>query len=569
MPVEVQGDPLRLYQILFNLVGNAVKYTQSGEILLGVRVFEDFEDKVALHFAVRDTGIGIATQYHERVFQPFYRLETPESRQYEGSGLGLAIVKELVERMHGQIGLESELGKGSTFWFIIEMDKPLDTARNDMATDDRLEQLRIIVAENDHFHLQNLRRHLGALGLRADQARSGREMLEIVRGAAQRNKPYDLGLISMSLPDLNGQQLAKAIKNEWYFKKMKLVILTSFSDYKHLSPEPEDGIEAYLTKPVSEEKLSHCLASLLNREARSDQDIIEAKTEEPKKLKRFPYRVLVAENNLVNQEVVKAMLQSLGCQVDVVETGKEALAAISEESYALILMDCQMPDMNGFEATKAIRALENKDNARGRMPVVALTAHGMKGDREACLTAGMDDYLTKPFNKEQLQEILAKWLQAQPAPDPETNGSAFSGSCNTRDGEHPPLGTEHLHVGLEELSPGQPLDGRILREIRSLQQEGTSDLLNKVIRAYVSQTPDLMERLFNAVCQGNASEAYEIAHTLKSSSANIGALPLAKLFKKLETLVQEKTLDQAKPILAHISSEYDRVRNALQLEMSG
>jgi two-component system, sensor histidine kinase and response regulator len=256
LPVEVRGDPLRLYQILFNVLGNAIKYTEAGEIFLSGRLVEESEDKVTLHFAVRDTGLGISPEHHEKLFQPFYQVDSPESRKQEGSGLGLAIARELVERMHGEIGLESEPGKGSTFWFMIEMEKPLGAARLDTATDGNLEVLRAIVAENDHFHLQNLMRHLNGLGLQADQASSGREMLQVMRGAAQISKPYDVAFISMGLPDLNGQRLAKAIKSDWNLRKTKIVLLTSFADCKHLPPEPEAGIEAFLNKPVSGAKLN-------------------------------------------------------------------------------------------------------------------------------------------------------------------------------------------------------------------------------------------------------------------------------------------------------------------------
>lgn len=560
VPVEVQGDPLRLYQILFNLLGNAIKYTKSGEIFLGVRVFEEFEDKVVLHFAVRDTGIGIAPKFHEKVFQPFYQIDSSQSSKREGTGLGLAIVKELVGMMRGKLGLESELGKGSTFWFTLEMKKPLETLQTDEAADGNLEELKIMVGENDPFHLQNLRRHLAALGLQADEAASGKEMLEMLRGAAQRGKPYNLGLISMGLPELNGLQLAKAIKNDWNLRKIKLVLLTSFTDH-HVPSEPEAGIEAYLTKPVSAAKLSQCLDALLNWDQGKDQGVREVKNEKPERFKRGPCKVLVAENNRLNQEVVKAMLQSLGCQVDIVETGQQALDAVAKTQYTLIFMDCLMPDMDGFAATQAIRNLENIDNSRERVPIIALTAHALDGDREACLAAGMDDYLSKPVTKSQLQEILARRLKAEPASDPRAEGYCPA---------EPPLsGREQVHPGSEKPSAGQPLDSRILDEIRSLQQEGTLDLLSRLIQVYVSETPSLLEKLFNAVELQDFGEIYKTAHTLKSSSAHIGALPLAELFRKLEALAKDESLDQAQPVLARISSEYDRVRHALQVELSG
>jgi signal transduction histidine kinase/DNA-binding response OmpR family regulator len=407
LPAEVRGDPLRLYQILFNLLGNAIKYTQAGEIFLGVRVFQEYLDRVALHFAVRDTGTGIPQECQAKVFQPFYRVDSPESRKHEGSGLGLAIAKELVEMMHGEIGVESEPGKGSTFWFIIEMAKPLGTTRTEGAAEEGpAKKLRILVAENNEVHIKNLKRHLAVLNLQADQAASGQQMLELLRGAAQRGKPYRLGLISMDLPDFNGLKLARAIKGDWNLREIKLVLLTSFADHKNVPAEPEAEIEAYLNKPVSAAKLSQCIATLLNW----NQAVISDKEEAPKKYKRFPYRVLVAEDNLVNQEVVKAMLQSLGCQVDLVDTGQQAVAAVSEVSYDLVFMDCQMPEMDGYEATRAIRSLEDQDKVRARLPILALTAHAMEGDRERCLAAGMDDYLAKPVTKEDLQNALEKWL---------------------------------------------------------------------------------------------------------------------------------------------------------------
>jgi two-component system sensor histidine kinase/response regulator len=555
------GDPGRLRQIFLNLLGNAIKFTEQGEVRLQITLQKEEGGFIQVLFAVNDTGPGLSQQALTSVFEAFYQGDSSTTRKHGGTGLGLAITKQLVEALGGEIKVASEPGQGSTFWFTLSFIKL--TSEDQILRGDRaaLQGMRMLIVDPHESSGANLQDLLKGWGVHPTMAATAKEGLALFHEAATRGEPFQAAIA-------DGREVAAVVAADPEMRHLPLLVLVSLREYEQAENSLEPQCCAYLTKPVQPSRLFNCLIKLLQS---GGEDAPPLRPARPGTSQQFVGRILVAEDNPVNQEVALGMLQNFGCEVEVVANGREAYEISTRRQYDLIFMDCQMPEMDGYEATNAIREREAQDPRKGHIPIVALTAHAMEGDHQACLAAGMDDYLSKPFTKEQLQEILKKWLKAKPAPEPLTKGTcqAFPGSSEVQGVEPPPPRGKEVRPGLEELSPGQPLDGKILSEIRSLQREGAPDLLDKVIRAYVSEAPNLLERLINAVEQGDALETYKAAHTLKSSSANIGALSLAELFKKLEALARDQSLDQAKSILAHISLEYERVRNALQLEMSG
>ena len=418
LPTEVRGDPRRLYQILWNLVGNAIKFTGAGEVIVSVRPFEIHEDSMLVHFSVQDTGIGIPPALQADIFEPFSQGDNSTTRKYGGTGLGLTIVKQLVEIMHGEIGLFSEPGQGSTFWFTIKLEKPANGRQSAKPqTPEKLPRLRLVVAEPNDIQWKNMNRQFASLGLKPDWVASGMLLQEMLRAAAIRGKPYDLAMISVSLPDIPGLKLAELIKADPAIARVKLVLLTSFSHSRSAPLEEESGLADYLNKPLSPSKLYRCITSTMEKDKPGARLPI-VQTPLANRGDRFYGCVLLAEDNPVNIEVARGMLEKLGCQVDVAKTGLEAVQIISSSQYDAILMDCQMPEMDGYEATRLIRTSEKIGSltAAGdglsavRTPIIALTAHTLEGDREKCLAAGMDDYLGKPFSLEQLTTVLGRWL---------------------------------------------------------------------------------------------------------------------------------------------------------------
>ncbi len=405
LPEHVSGDPGRIRQVLLNLLSNALKFSDSGDIVVRASLIEEVDDSATIQLEVRDCGIGIAPDAQKRVFDSFSQADASTTRKYGGTGLGLAISKRLVELMGGEIGLESTPGVGSTFYFTLTLRKvtPVeDDARNYAPAG----TLRVIAIDDDATTRRVLLRQFSALGYEADVAENGEEGLRMVREAAI-ERPYHIGFVDQAMPVMDGIRFARAVRSDPQIAQLPLIMYTAIGDMGLAQRAKTAGFDAYLNSPVGVGELQECIATVLGH-IRSEN------------ASRFPFssfshalppagntRILLAEDNLVNQKVAIRMLQKLGYQTDVVANGKEALDAVQRERYDVVFMDCQMPEMDGFEATRAIRALEG--DAR-RVPIVALTANAMEGDRDRCLSAGMDDYLAKPMNQEGLNKVLHRML---------------------------------------------------------------------------------------------------------------------------------------------------------------
>jgi len=407
VPRLLQGDPSRLRQILTNLVSNAVKFTNEGEIAVTVSLEECGAGQARLRFEVRDTGIGVSSLAQEYLFQPFRQADGSTTRKYGGTGLGLAISKRLAEMMGGEIGVRSAPGDGSTFWFTARFDEaPMPSIVN--AGAGRLRAKRVLIVDDNTHSRSVLAYMLDAWGMKPVEAGSGREALELLLERQQAGEPFDFVLADLHMPEMDGLELGSHIKSTPPIAAAKVVILSSLSQSGIRQRADQIGAEGYITKPIRQ---THLLR-LLSHIAASDQDHMDGapasliRLDEASRTARTEGHVLVVEDNVVNQQVVARMLEKLGYRVDTVNNGREALEALGKASYSLVFMDCQMPEMDGFSATREIR---KSDGANQHVPIIAITASAMHGDREKCLRAGMDDYISKPVRMEDIWGVVEKW----------------------------------------------------------------------------------------------------------------------------------------------------------------
>jgi CheY-like chemotaxis protein len=416
VPALLQGDPGRLRQILLNITGNAIKFTPKGEVVVRVSTESETETAAVLRFSVVDTGIGIPLEAQGRLFAAFSQADSSTTRKYGGTGLGLAISKRLVAMMDGTIGLSSEPGKGTTFWFTARFAKQKSQIRMVETRSRDLFNLRVLVVDDNATNRQILRHQIFAWKMQKGSAASGLEALEMLRAAAAAGTPYDIALLDMQMPEMDGLTLARAIKADPVISHIHLIILTSLGQVMRTEELRAMGIDAYLVKPVKQSPLFDCLVDVMGHAA-SEKIFTKAadpSQPEPSSNSSLPkVRILLAEDNRVNQKVAIGQLRKLGCSAHAVANGLEVIESLREAPYDVILMDCQMPEMDGYEATQLIRKHERESaaahGAKPRLHIIAMTANAMQGDREKCIASGMDDYVTKPVRLADLQAALERW----------------------------------------------------------------------------------------------------------------------------------------------------------------
>lgn len=419
VPRFLRGDPGRLRQVLFNLIGNALKFTERGEVLIRVRPQNSSDNRIGLHFEIRDTGIGIPPDAQARLFKPFTQADNSTARRYGGTGLGLAISQQLVVMMDGQIGLTSVPNEGSTFWFTAQFEKPLHSSPPAGSAQDGWSRLRVLVVDDNTTSRQTLRHQVFAWKLQYGSAASGHEALEIMRTAAKEGRPFDVALLDIEMPEMDGLTLARAIKADSQIGGTRLIALTPLGHV--FAPEEMHlaGLEASLQKPVKQSRLFDCLVNVIGKTEVPNLGVVKAEgtsgpnisVELQKRL--LSDRVLLAEDNAVNQKVALVLLKKLGCSSDAVANGCEVIDALQRIPYALVFMDCHMPEMDGYDTARLIRKREADPTqpCPWRIPlyIIALTASAMQGDREKCLEAGMDDYITKPVRLGEVRAALERW----------------------------------------------------------------------------------------------------------------------------------------------------------------
>ena len=420
IPAKVRGDSGRLRQILTNIVGNAIKFTEKGEVVLRLSMVNQTVTHATVRFDIEDTGIGISPAAQSGLFQPFSQADGSTTRKYGGTGLGLAIAKHLVAIMEGQIGVESKTGEGSTFWFTAKLEKQVGHADSPRQYDQDLPDARILVVGDNATNRKILFQQISAWKMQPDCVASGAEALEYLRAAAEGGKPYSLALLDVQMPEMDGFVLARAIKIDPAIAKTPLIVLTSLGQALSTAELNEVGIEAYLVKPVKQSRLFDCMINALCKAVTKSTASVRGVISPEPSLPLETVRILLAEDNSVNQQVALAQLKKLRYKANAVANGLEVLKAMHQIPYDIILMDCQMPEMDGYEATKALRQLEQSLDKSCAWPapvyIIAMTANAMQAEKEKCFAVGMDDYLSKPVRTVELQIALERWKVAHNQP---------------------------------------------------------------------------------------------------------------------------------------------------------
>jgi signal transduction histidine kinase/DNA-binding response OmpR family regulator len=538
-----RGDPTRLRQVLVNLVGNAIKFTERGEIVIGVSVGERRGEGIDVHFEVADTGVGIPTEKWDAIFDSFAQADTSTTRKYGGTGLGLAICKQLVELMGGDLRIESEPGRGSRFFFTLHLAGVQSVAGDASKGAEKLSGLRALIVDDNDTNREILEHQLHAWGMSHTSVSGGVDALAALRDEAAAGEHFDVALLDVHMPGMDGLELARRIRADEAHAALRLVALSSAQLTVEAGERERTCIDAHLVKPVRQVELLGCLLRVTGNAPEVEPCTPAAP---PGDELRFDGRVLVVEDNPVNQQVAQAMLEAMGCSVDVAGDGRAALEAIAHTAYDLVLMDCQMPIMDGYQATAEIRRLEAKDPSGRRLPIFALTARVVEDDRERCLDAGMDDFLSKPFKREALAELLRRWMVL-------ASGAAGAGSADA----NPSAAS----------GEGDPLDRATLDAIRALQMPGRPCVLASVVQAYFDSSPELLGELCDAAETLDAEALHRAAHTLKSSSRNVGARALGDLCERLEAQGREGDVSGAKDRVEEIAAEHARAVAALRDEL--
>jgi two-component system sensor histidine kinase/response regulator len=535
---QIKGDPARLRQILINLTGNAIKFTQQGEIVIRAEPLEETETHVRLRFSVQDTGIGIPKDRVNAVFERFIQVDGSTTRKYGGSGLGLTISKQLVEAMGGQIGVESQPGFGSTFWFTVLFDKqPVGTfaEKPSLAATFGVKDLRILGVDDNATNRMILTKMVAGFGCQIDTVESGAKALELLRNAGRQGDPYRIVLLDMQMPDMDGEQIARAIKADPAICEVQIIILTSMGQRGDAARLESLGCAAYLLKPVKQQMLYDTLCTILAlKETQRPRLVTRHLVAEQK---RQGQRILLAEDNPINQKLAIILLQKAGFSVDAVETGQHALERVQTQAYSAVLMDVQMPGMDGFETTKQIRQWEGSER---HVPIIAMTAHALKGDRERCLEAGMDDYVSKPIAPQALFTVLDRWTRT------DLSGAMRSATAaQTRVEKAEPIDELELPLDIEGALP------RFYHD-RDFFIEMCKDLLAHI--------PERINALNDALDANDANTLFRIGHTLKGTAANFNAEPLARVAAQIEALGKKEDITDARALIEKVKFESERLR---------
>ncbi len=528
IPDAVIGDPVRLRQVLLNLLGNAMKFTERGEVSVRVHCLSQDTDRVTLKYEVRDTGIGIPDETQKRLFTAFSQADGSTTRRFGGTGLGLAIVRQLVHLMGGEVGIESVPGQGSTFWFTTQLGYNPKQHSNEAALSRSLAGTRVLIVDDNATNRCILEAQLQAWDAETISATSAAIALEQLQQAVTEGTPVDLAILDIHMPDMDGIELSHVMKADPKLRTIPLLALSSVEPDSSPGQTASSNFFAWLRKPARQSMLRDCL--LRQRYASTEAAPITAcATPVPTVGNR---RVLLVEDNPVNREVALGMLEFLGYHVDLAENGQQAVEAISRQRYDLVFMDCQMPVLDGFAATAAIRRYEASVGTGHHIPIIALTANAMEGDRDKCLEAGMDDYLSKPFSQEGLRTTLQRWMVTKPLAGQPVPSVMLEDKI-----------THHAPLGIPVI------DESIWKTLVTMERSGRPGTLQTILSLYISDSRRLILEIRQAIHTGDVTKLTAGAHQLKSASAQVGAFAAAHHSGAIERLARAQQLDGATDLL--------------------
>ncbi|ETW94841.1 MAG: hypothetical protein ETSY1_33150, partial [Candidatus Entotheonella factor] len=543
LPTWLVGDPGRLRQILTNLVGNAIKFTDQGEVFVQVSCVEQRTEDVHLRFEVRDTGIGIPFEAQKRLFEAFTQADASTTRKYGGTGLGLAISRRLVELMGGTLGVNSVPGEGSTFWFTaqVQIGANPPSVIDSQATE-ALCGVRVLCVDDHETNRRILETQLRTWGMEVDSVADGPTALAYLQEAQREGRPYEIALLDYCMPGMDGLSLARTIKTIPSLFPIPLVMLSSVGMREIEETETLLGNMTYLTKPVRQAQLHACLLRLLVTsefvtDPLSGEILLDLQQPTP-----VYASVLLAEDNVINQKVAVRMLEKLGCRVDVVANGEEAVAAAAVGGYHICFMDCQMPEMDGLAATAVIRARETQTDVH--LPIIAMTANAMPGDRTRCLEAGMDDYLSKPVREPEFTAMLKQWVPQL----------SYDEVVAAEAGEH---------VAQPPTFATPALDHEIVSTLQAMGDEADPTFFREVVEAFFADTAELITQLQQAITSEEIVTVERTAHTLKGSSTNVGALGMAAICYELQSVANVENAVETAACLTRLEHEFTRVRQEL------
>lgn len=555
VPLLLFGDPGRLRQILINLVGNAIKFTEKGEIAIHVSLEGKDSTHATIRFEIIDTGIGIPHDRMEQLFNPFSQLDSSSTREFCGTGLGLTISKQLSEMMGGRIGVESQEGKGSKFWFTAIFKKQHKRSRKTEILPGDIRNKFILIVDDNLTNRHVLREQLKSWGCQFNEASSGEEALRKMRQGIDDNRPFDLAILDMHMPGMDGETLGRKIKQDSHLKNTVLVLMTSIGKRGDAKRLEKIGFVGYLTKPLKQSQLYDCLVTVsgLRNEPAWEQPMpIFTRHTICKKPQRTAH-ILLAEDNITNQKVALNTLKKFGYSVDVVKNGKEAVETLKKIPYDIVLMDCQMPGMDGYEATNEIRKWEKKLKDRStdcshsdlestagskRVPIIAMTAHALRGDREKCLNAGMDDYIAKPINPKKLADVIEKWLNE-------------------------PEGTHEAEIVHESL----PKDHIFDKDSFLDRLLGDEDLAKVIVKGFIEDSQCQIGTIKEAFDNKDTVVIHRQAHSLKGAAANMSATALKELAYQIEIAGEKEDLSKTALLIPKLDEQFEVLKNNLTLKL--
>lgn len=516
---SLRGDPTRLRQIILNLISNAIKFTDSGEIFIHAMA-ESKDGHEFVKILVRDSGIGMSPEVQKQIFSPFTQADNSVSRKYGGTGLGLSICNKLVELMGGTIGLESQEGKGTSIWFTFPLEKANEQAKLEIP--EKISEMRMLIVDGPDSSTKVVNAYAKHWGIKCDTAENSGVAFALLKSAFDKGQPYNVVLIESSLPDMKAEEFANRFVNEKYAGDTKIILFNSTGP--STAPNSFHNFSGYLTAPLRQSMLLESILKTTESARQDEQKIENNNTRTPQRLDSSSRRILIAEDNHVNQRVAVLQLQQIGFHADVVSNGEEALVAATSNNYDLIFMDCQMPVMDGFQATREIRKAEIRTGRK--VPIVAMTAHAMEGDREKCLAEGMDDYLSKPVNPTVLSEILQKWLQVPLVQPEQAAKEEYIPRRHWDPNSDPPLDIEKL----KELCPEY-------------------DDTKRMIEMFMTSAERLLKNLNAAIQDHDPIKIRSVAYELTGASSSVGADELASIAEWLQKVCLEKNWTQCKILL--------------------